>query len=139
MDQTAAASSHLGSSSADVTARVRSIRAQLPGQVLRERIELANVAYGPLLSKADVRQRVAETLPRRLGFVRGATLEPIETYRERIPDDALLKYDDAARSGLFARFWVATPTYYEQRQVDPWILGEVAGSELCAVITQWDV
>jgi len=138
MDRTAA-SSQLGSSFTDVTARARSIRAQLPGQVLSERIELANVAYGPLLPKAEVRQRVAETLPRRLGFVRGAKLELIETYRDRIPDDALLKYDDALRSELFARFWVATPVYYEQRQVDPWILGEVAGTELCAVIAQWGV
>ena len=138
MDQTAAPS-HLGSSPADLDARVRSIRAQLPGQVLRERIELANLTYGPLLTKTEVRQKVAETLPRRLGFVRGATLELIETYRERIPDDALLKYDDAVRSGFFARFWVATPVYYEQRQVDPWILGEVTGTELCAVIAQWGV
>ena len=136
MDQTASPSR---SSSADTAARLRSIRATLPGQMLRERIELANLNYGPLYTKADVRRRVGETLPRRVGFVRGATLELIETYREPIPDDALLKYDDAVRSGLFARFWVATPTYYEQRQVDPWILGEVLGTELCAVIAQWDV
>jgi hypothetical protein len=122
----------------DVASRLRSIRATLPGQMLRQRIEMASVCYGPLYTKADVRQKVAETLPRRVGFVRGAVLEPIESYREAIPDDALLKYDDALRSGLFARFWVATPTYYEQRQVDPWIIGEVAGTDRCAVIAQWD-
>ena len=135
MDQTA--SSSVVGAPVDVAARVRGIRARLPGQMLRERIEIANVSYGPLYTMADARQKVAETLPRRLGFVRGATLELIETYREPIPDDALVKYDDAVRSGLFARFLVATPTYYEQRQIDPWILGEVAGTEFCAVITQW--
>ena len=98
---------------------------------------MANVCHGPLYTRAEVRQKVAETLPRRIGFVRGATLELIEAYREIIPDEALLKYDEAVRSGLFARFWVATPTYYEQSQVDPWIIGEVAGTELCAVIAQW--
>ena len=36
-----------------------------------------------------------------------------------------------------AKFWVATPTYYEERQVDPWILGEVDGAEMFAVIAQW--
>lgn len=37
--------------------------------------------------------------------------------------EALLKYDDAVRSGLFSKFWVATPTYYQERQMDPWIIG----------------
>jgi hypothetical protein len=32
---------------------------------------------------------------------------------------------------------VATPTYYEERQIDPWILGEVDGAEMFAVIAQW--
>ena len=119
-------------------ARVRAIRSRLPGQMLRERIEMASVCYGPLYTWAEVRQRVASSLPRRIGFIRSTALEPIEAYREHIPDAALLKWDDAVRSGLFAKFWVATPRYYEQRQVDPWIIGEVIGSELCAVIAQWD-
>jgi hypothetical protein len=124
---------------ADEQARVRTIRSALPGQMLRERIEMAGVCYGPLYTWPEVRQKVAESLPRRVGFVRSTAVEPIETYRELIPDAALLKYDDAVRSGLFSKFWVATPKYYEQRQVDPWIVGEVTGSDLCAIIAQWDV
>jgi hypothetical protein len=124
---------------ADIDARLRAIRARLPGQVLRERIEMARVCYGPLYTLAEIRQRVGQTLARRTGFVRGAVLEPIEDYRAAIPDEALLKYDDAVKSGLFTKFWVATPTYYQERQVDPWILGEVAGTDLYAVIAQWDV
>ena len=122
---------------ADTAARIASIRAQLPGQLLRQRIEMATVCYGPLYTPAEVRRRVGESLPYRFGFIRGATLEPIEDYREPIPDEALLKYDDARKAGLFARFWVATPTYYEERQVDPWILGEVDGIERFAVVAQW--
>jgi hypothetical protein len=121
----------------DVDSRVRAIRARLPGQMLRERLEMAQVCYGPLYGLAEVRQRVAQTLPRRAGFVRGTGMEPIEDYRQAIPDDALLKYDDAVKSGLFSKFWVATPTYYQERQVDPWIIGEVMGTDRYAVITQW--
>jgi hypothetical protein len=121
----------------DQTARVAAVRASLPGQVLRQRVEMADVCYGPLYTLGEVRRRVGESLPYRFGFIRGATLEPIEDYRDVIPDEALLKYDDAVKSGLFTRFWVATPTYYEERQVDPWILGEVNGVERYAVIAQW--
>lgn len=123
----------------DITARVREIRHRLPGQLLRERIEMAQVSYGPLYTLAEIRQKVGEVLTRRMGYVRGAVLEPIETYSQRIPDDALLKYDDAVRSGLFSKFWVASPTYYQERQADPWIVGEVIGTDRCAVLAQWGV
>jgi hypothetical protein len=123
----------------EVAARLRAIRSRLPGQMVQERIDTAKILYGPLYSLREVRARVGSTLPRRPGFIRGAVLEPIETYRQRIPDDALLKYDDAVQSGLFSRFMVAIPTYYSERQVDPWIIGEVTGTEEWAVLAQWDV
>jgi hypothetical protein len=130
---------HPETTAIDVGTRIRAIRARLPGQLLRERIEMATLCHGPLYSLAEVRQRVGEVLPRRLGYIRGAALEPIETYRAPIPDEALLKYDDAARSGLFSKFWVATPTYYQERQVDPWIVAEVDGTDRWAVIVRWDL
>lgn len=124
----------------DVDTRVRAIRNRLPGQMLRERLDTAALLYGPLYSLGEIRQRVADSLQRRVGFVRGAAFEPIESYQPPIPETALLKYDDAVRSGLFARFLVATPTYYREHQVDPWIVAEVAGStDRWAVIAQWDV
>jgi hypothetical protein len=123
----------------ELDAHLRAIRARLPGQMLRERVEMAQVCYGPLYSLAEVRQRVGQTLPRRAGYVRGAVLEPIEDHRGLIPDDALLKWDDAVKSGLFSTFMVATPTYYQERQVDPWIVGQVSGTDRYAVIAQWDV
>jgi hypothetical protein len=122
----------------DTATRVRRIRSRLPGQALRERLEMAAACYGPLMMLAEVRLKVGETLPRKLGFIRSAALDPIESYRPPIPDEALLKYDDAVQSGLFSKFWVATPTYYQERQIDPWIVGEVTETHLCAIIARWD-
>jgi len=124
--------------SPEVLARVRTIRARLPGQMLHERLQTAQLTYGPLYTLAEIRQRVGEVLPRRLGYVRSAVLERIESYREAIPTHALVKYDDAVQSGLFEKFWVATPTYYQERQVDPWIVAEVGGADRWAVIARWD-
>jgi hypothetical protein len=123
---------------ADAAERVRAIRFRLPRQAVTERIEMARLSYGPLYTLGLVRERVAETLPPRIGYVRSTVMESIEQYTGPIPDEALLKYDDAARSGLFARFWVVTPTYYWNSQVDPWIVAEVAGTTLCAVVARWD-
>ena len=122
----------------DTTDRLRTVRSRLPGQMLRERVDIAALTHGPLYTLAELREKVGQVLPRRLGYVRGAQLEPIEAYRRPIPDDALLKYDDAFRQHLFSRFWVATPTYYQERQVDPWIVGEIAEAGLYAVIARWD-
>lgn len=121
----------------DTAARVQEIRRRLPGQMLEERIETARLYYGPLHTMDEIRTRVARTLPHRIGFVRGATLEPIETYLAQIPDEALLKWDEATSKHVFSRYWVATPTYLGRHQTDPWIIGQVTGSELCAVIAQW--
>ena len=134
MDQ----STELHLESPDVAARVRAIRSRLPGQMLQERLERAMLEHGPLYSLAEVRVRIGETLPWRFGYVRGAMLEPIENYRGPIPDPALLKFDDAQKSGLFSRFMVATPTYYQERQLDPWIVAEVTGTDRWAVIAQWE-
>lgn len=123
----------------DMTKRLRAIRAGLPGQMLRERLQTARVCYGMLYTEGEIRKKVADTLLPRVGFVRGAVLEPIAAYSRPIPDDALIKYDDAVQTGVFSRFLVATPRYYGQRQADPWIVGQVVGTELWAVIAQWDV
>ena len=125
------------STEASPAERVRAIRARLPGQMLRQRIETARVCFGPLYTEEQVRRKVAESLPFRFGTWREAILEPIESYREVIPDEALLKYDEAFRTGLFSRFSVASVAYRSNRQPDPWILGEVDGADLYAVIAQW--
>lgn len=132
--------SFAGPDTTDRSARARAVRTTLPGQMLRERLETAALIFGPLYRLAEIRQRVGETLPRRVGLVRGATFVPIEAYRDAIPDEALLKYDDALRSGVFGKFLVATPTYYREQQADPWLVAEVAGAtDRWAVVAQWDV
>jgi hypothetical protein len=119
--------------------RVHRVRSRLPGQVMWERIETARALYGPLYSLGELQERLGDTLPAKLGYRRTAICEPLETYRGgRIPDEALLKYDDAARTGLFSRFWVASPAYREERQADPWILGELSEVDRYAVIVRWD-
>ena len=122
----------------EVAARVESIRRRLPGQTVDARLEMAQLHYGPLYSLTEVRERVAESLPPRLGYTRGAVLDPIESYTGPIPNEALLKYDDAWQTGLFSQFWVATPRYFLRRQADPWIIGEVAGTGRYGVIARWD-
>jgi hypothetical protein len=118
--------------------RAHGIRARLPGQVVFERVETARVLYGQLYTRAELEQKVADTLPPRLGARRGAVLESIETYRARIPDDALVKYDGAVQTGLFDSFLVATPVYRPERQTDPWIVGAVRETGFFSVIAQWD-
>ena len=122
----------------DLAERLRTIRLRLPGQAVKERVEMARAAHGPLYTMGLVRERVAETLPAKAGYIRSTVIVPVEEYGEVIPDEALLKYDDAEGSGLFSKFWVVTPTYYWKRQIDPWIVGEVVGTTLCAVIARWD-
>jgi hypothetical protein len=123
---------------ADTAARAREIRHRLPGQARRQRLDMARLEYGPLYTLVEIRQRVARALPRKFGFIRGAVLEAIESYQGLIPDEALLKYDAALQSGLFSGFTVVTPTYFSQQQVDPWIVAQVDGAELYAVIAQWN-
>jgi hypothetical protein len=122
----------------DVAARLQAIRSRLPGQMRAERVKEAELRYGSLYTLADIRRRVAETLALRVGYVRSAVFEPVEAYAEPIPAEALLKYDDAVQSGLFSKFLVATPRYYESRQTDPWLVGEVAGTDRYAVIAYWE-
>ncbi len=122
----------------DVGTRLKSVRARLPGQALRERIDLARAGYGPLYALEEIRTKVSESLPMRIGYGRHTAVEPIETFAERIPDDVLLKYDDAVQSGLFSTFWVATPMYRKDRHVDPWVVAQVTGTAFYAVIAQWD-
>jgi len=122
----------------DAAERVRAIRFRLPRQAVSERLEIARVAYGPLYTMGLIRERVAETLPMRKGYIRSSVIEAIQECGGSISDEGLLKYDDAERSGLFSEFWVVTPTYYWQPQVDPWLVAQVAGTKLWAVIARWD-
>jgi hypothetical protein len=117
--------------------RVRQIRARLPGQVRRERIETARALYGTLYGLTELQQKIGQTMTPRWGQRRTARLEPIESYEDAIPDEALLKFDDAQRTGLFTAFHVATPAYTKGQEVDPWLVGQLTDCSLYAVIAQW--
>src|SRR5436309_12680650 len=52
------------------------------------------------------------------------------------PRSTLFPYTTLFRS-LFSAFSVVTPAYFSQKQVDPWIVAQVDGAELYAVIAQW--
>ncbi len=121
----------------ETTERVTANRMSLPGQMLKTRLETARLHYGELLTLAEVRQRAARTLPWRLGVTRRARVEAIEQYSDPIPDEALLKYDDARGKELFSCFSVVTPHYASQPESDPWIVGQLIGADLWAVIAQW--
>src|SRR5438093_13349228 len=104
----------------DMAARAREIARRLPGQARRQRLDTARLEYGPLYTLAEIHQRVAQTLPQKIGFIRRAMFQPIESYQGLIPDEALVKYDDAALSGLFAAYPVVTPTDLSPQKVAPW-------------------
>lgn len=121
----------------DQRERVHDIRAGLPGQARQARLMTASMLYGPLCSLDELHRRIAQTLPSRFGCVRRARISPIEQSEALIPDDVLLKYDDAKQIGVFSRFLVATPTYWFGADGDPWLVANVAGTDRWAVIGRW--
>ena len=122
----------------DLRMRAREVRAGLPGQLRRERLTTAALLYGPLASLDEVHVRLARTLPWRPGYVRRLLVEPIERSEAPLPDDVLVKCDDAVQLGIFSRFLVATPAYYWRACGSPWLIAEVHETERWAVIVGWD-
>lgn len=128
-----------------VAERAAAIRAQLPDQAaaeeLKNRREIAAALYGPLYSLAELRDRAARTMPLPRAIPpwgrRGVVLEQVPTYRSRIPDQPLLKYDEALQSSLFSGFWVATPICNRRAGPHRWIIAEVADTTRWAVIAHW--
>jgi hypothetical protein len=121
----------------DVRARIHDIRAGLPGQLRQERLATASLLYGPLCSLDELHRRIARTLPWLLGSVRRVTVVPVEQSDSVLPDEVLLKYDDAMQLGVFSRFLVATPAYYWSPRGDPWLVAKVDGTDRWAFIAGW--
>jgi hypothetical protein len=118
-------------------ARLRDIRAGLPGQLRRQRLRTASLLFGPLYSLDEIHRRIARTLPFRFGSVRRLRVTPIEQADIVIREDVLLRYDEALQAGVFARFLVGTPAYYWRPAGDAWLVAEVAGTERWAVLAHW--
>lgn len=121
----------------DVHARACEVRSGLPGQVRRERLATASLLYGPLCSLDEVHRRVARTLPLRFGLLRRASVRSIEQAEIAIPDEVLVRYDEAVQLDVFSRFLVLTPAYYFHACGDPWLVAEVAGTERWALLASW--
>jgi hypothetical protein len=121
----------------DVRARIRYIRAGLPGQLRQERLSTAALLYGPLCSLDEMHHRIARTLPWRFGSFRRVKVAPVHQSDTVLPDDVLLKYDDAVQLGVFGRFLVATPAYYWWAQGDPWLVAVVEGTVRWALVVGW--
>ena len=118
--------------------RAREIRANLPGQLRRERLATAGLLYGPLRSLDELHHLLARTLPWRPGYLRRLSVVPIERADTLLPDEVLVTYDDAAQLGIFSRFLVAIPAYYWWPCGDPWLIAEVDGTERWAVLARWN-
>jgi hypothetical protein len=117
--------------------RAHEIRAGLPGQARQARLMTASMLYGPLCSLDALHRRIARALPLQLGHVRHVRMSPIEQSDALIPDDVLLRYDEAVQLSVFARFLIATPAYWFGAHGDPWLVAEVAGTDRWAVIARW--
>ena len=117
--------------------RARDIRAKLPGQARQERLVTATLLYGSLAALETLHRRIARTLPSRVGSIRRTKVHSIEDAETIIPDDALLKYDDAAQLELFSRFVIVTPAYWFGEEGGPWLVANVAGTDRWAVIARW--
>ncbi len=118
--------------------RVRRIRDRLFGQTLGQRIAQARARYGRVYTLAELR---AAARPRRRArgrrFDRGF-MESLEAYQGPIPDDALLRYDDASETAWFSRFYVVAPASSGRERPTRWIVGELRGGvELYAIVARW--
>ncbi|HET7342120.1 MAG TPA: hypothetical protein VFL90_11695 [Methylomirabilota bacterium] len=118
----------------ELQARVRDIRAGLPGQLRQQRLRTAALLYGPLYSLDEVHARLARTLPWRWGWLRRVRVEAIERADTLLPDEVLLAYDDAVQAGVFSRFLVATPSYYWRAAAEFWLVAEVQGTGRWAIL-----
>jgi len=123
---------------AEDRAKVAEIRQDLAGQQTRGRWDLAEAQFGLIMDIGTLRDRIRKTIPFRLFNVRHVDWEDIGSYTGHIPDQALLKYEEARRTGLFRCFKVAAPMYSTFNPVsDPWLLGYVDPSH-AIVLAYWE-
>jgi hypothetical protein len=122
----------------NLAARAQEIRAGLPGQLRQQRLSTASLLYGRLGSQDDVRAQIARSLPWRPGAIRRARLETLQQTEVVIPDEVLVKYDDAVQLGLFSHFMVGRAAYYFTVQGPCWLVAEIADSERWVAIARWE-
>lgn len=117
--------------------RIRRIRDRLLRPTLEERVAQVRARYGRVYTAAQLRAAASPRQRNRFrGFERGF-LEPLETYGA-IPDDALLRYDDALETESFSQFWVVAPARSGRDRPTRWIVGQLRGGlGLFAIVARW--
>ena len=118
--------------------RVRRIRERLLRPTLEERVAQVRARYGRVYTLTQLR---ATASARRRGRARRCEhgfMESIEAYEAPIPDDALLRYEDASETTWFWRFHVVMPISSRAERPLRWIVGEVrGGADLYAIVARW--
>jgi hypothetical protein len=111
----------------EVLDRVKKIRAALPN--LAPNLEVAAAQFGLQVPARAVHQHARRALPFKFFSRRGSTWWTVDHFRGSVPDQALLKYDEAKRTGLLTHFYVVVPmrstARYEFAPRDPWLVGSV--------------
>lgn len=129
---------------------VKHTRLSIPGQqhalqrfrvqfAAAERLQIAEARFGLSQTRDALSDAIARTLPLRPFRFRTTEWTIVEKWdRGVLPDDAVRKYLDAQRSGLFDRFDVVEPLYKEHaRNDDPWLVGRVRDTGRYIVLAYW--
>jgi len=125
----------------DDLARVAAARAMLPHQYeahdAARRLDAAQARFGLAVAPAALRAILRRQIPWRAFTRRDVDTCPLIIYRPQIPDAALLRYEEARDSELFARFEIWTPVYRSRSDdQDPWLIGDVDDTH-AIVLASW--
>lgn len=121
----------------DKQAAAQRVRQKLPGQVAQSRRALAEAQYGLAMSQRELHDKIRRSIRARFGFERSSSGVGITSYTRFIPDEALLKYQEAKDSGFFDRFTIEWPTYDSKQAPDPYLVGWLDG-DTAIVLAYWD-
>lgn len=120
------------------------IKAELPYQKrlvdAKKEQELIEAEFGLSYSESEMRRNILDTLPwYKDEDTYSVSWSFIRDYTGHIPDTALIRYDEAKKTGKFGAFQV---WYLERRRryVDPWLIGVIQTSKESRFIplAYWD-
>jgi hypothetical protein len=118
--------------------RVRRIRDRLLRPTLDERVARVRARYGRVYTRAQLCGGGAARRRGRFRRLERGCARSLEAYGARIPDDALLRYDDALGTEAFSQFWVVTPARSGRDRCARWLVGELRGGvDLFAIVARW--
>lgn len=106
-------------------------RRSLAGQRTLSDVSSAEARFGLSLSGPEIRRRIKQILPWRLGRARSIVCVELTHYAAWIPDEALLVWEEARETPGFQDFCIMWPVYdrdaalamHRPRGIDPWLIG----------------